>query len=260
MMLRLGVARGALLISLFTLCATPGFALPSVAAGARQALSLGTSYAPPFSTQDEDGLFDRTIRAAFLLLGIPVELRRLPAERSLLDASAGVIDGDVGRVAKVGDLYPSLLRVPTPVLRRRQFVAFSACTDMPAGAWSKIGAYHVGFVNGWKLFEPIVEGARSVTRVETTEALFELLARDRLDLAFSARIDGLLMGRRLGMRAVCVVPPPVAEVAMYLFLNERHADIVGPVSEVLAAFYETGAMAVIRRAVFARYGLAAEAP
>lgn len=253
-------ASGALLLLLLTLTAVPGLASPAVAGALRSTLVIGTTYSPPYSTPEGTGLFDRLLEAALALLGMQLEMRLLPAERSLLDANAGIIDGDVGRVAEVGALYENLRRVPTPILKRRQFVAFSTCRDLPEGAWTALGDYHVGFVNGWKLFEPLVAGARSVTRVDNTEALFSLLARDRLDMALTARIDGLLEAQRLGLKRVCIVPPPIAEVSMYLFLHARHADLVDPLGAVLAAMEETGASDLIRQAVFAQYGLAAAGP
>jgi len=260
MISRMGFPVGALPVFLVFLFALSGASAVAAVAGAPRTLVIGTSYSAPFSTECRTGLFDRVILAAFALLDISLEIRSLPAERSLLDANDGQIDGDVGRVATVAALYPNLRRVPTPVLHSRRFVAFGNCRGPATLSWTDLSRYHVGFVNGWKLFEPIVTDARSVTRVEDSEALFGLLARDRIDLAFSARIDGLMAARRLGLRRFCILDPPIAEVAMYLYLHKRHESLVTPLGEVLAAMTETGATRVIRRNVFARYGLLEEGP
>jgi hypothetical protein len=55
------------------------------------------------------------VKAAYEKLGIPVKFAILPGKRALAESSEGRADGEVHRIFEIGDVYPTLLRVPTPI-------------------------------------------------------------------------------------------------------------------------------------------------
>ena len=233
-MLRLTPLAGILLL----FCLNASASMPQV-------VRINSGYTPPLSTPDQDGYFDLLLKEAFSRIGLTVEIVLLPAERSLVEAARGQADGDVGRVAAIADIYPDLLMVPEPVLDQRQFVAFSLhpCSTPD---WASLAGKHIGFLRGWKIFEQNRILAASSIRTETLEQLFLLLEMGRIDLALTARLDGLVMTKNLGLDNVVVCEPPLAVQTMYLYLHRKHADLVLPLSNALREIKNDGTAETIK--------------
>jgi polar amino acid transport system substrate-binding protein len=241
----------------FWLLAVVAFGLGSMAFVAQAqgagTMLIGSSYSAPFSTPQGDGYFDLVLEEAFVRVGREVEIRLLPAERSLRDADSGRIDGDIGRIEGIEVFYPNLRMVPEPALDARQFVAFTLDEDIAITGWKDLAPYNLAFVRGWKIFEENTGGVASRTMVESTEQLFVLLDRDRADIVLSSRIDGLAAARAQGLRGVRVLDPPLAEMKMYLYLNDAHAELLEPLARALSSMKADGTCARIMADISRRY-------
>ncbi len=55
------------------------------------------------------------IKVAYSRIGISVETFELPGSRALKESSEGRADGEIHRIFEVGEAYPTLIRVPTPI-------------------------------------------------------------------------------------------------------------------------------------------------
>ena len=214
---------------------------------------IGTSYSPPLSTREDDGYFDLLLAEAFSRLGMKARTLMLPAGRSLKDANNGHLDGEVGRVQGIDQVYPSLVMVPEPVLSERRFTAFSVGMNPEIHEWEDLSPYNVGYVRGWKIFEKKSGSAKSLVPVDDTEMLFQSLKKGRIDVALSAELDGLAMAKKLGIQDVRVLAEPLAAKKMYLYLHKRHKDLTAPLAGALRALKEEGAVEEIRRRVSRKY-------
>lgn len=222
-------------------------------AGPPDPLVINTSYSPPYSSAKAEGILDRLLAEAFRRLGRRVEIRMLPAERSFQDANDGIADGDVGRIRGVDAIYPNLVIVDEPIIESRDFVAFSIRHEFPTPDWSALDPYNLGLVQGWKIFEAHTTNARSVTRARDTRALFRMLQHDRIDVALSARLDGLAMAHDLGIQGIRVLEPPLARLEMFLYLHRRHADLAPRLARTLRAMKADGAFERIRQSAIRKW-------
>jgi polar amino acid transport system substrate-binding protein len=202
-------------------------------------LVFGTAFGEPIAAQDGGGFFDRLIGLALGRLGHTLRIERPGAQRSLLAASQGLLDGDGPRICGVERAFPGLLRVDEPLMRV-DFVAFTRRDDVHVQEWSGLAPYDVGLVRGWRIVEEGAIGTRSLTRVRTPELLFRLLANDRADVAVLSRLDGLAITRRLGLDDVRVIDPPLARREVCLLLNERHVALKAPLEGVLREMKSDG--------------------
>ncbi len=222
-------------------------------ASAKRVITINSCYSPPLSSPSQDGYLDLVLQEAFGRLGLSVRVAQLPAARALKDAAAGHADGDVGRVAKIAMLYPTLKRVPTPILEQREFVAFARDPTIRLARWEDLAPYSVAYVGGWKIFEAGARHAHTVTPVESTEALFRFLSMGRTDIALSAKLDGLAVLKRLGLCDVQVVCKPLAVETMYLYLHESRKDLVAPLDRTLQAMRREGVLDAIEAQSLRRY-------
>lgn len=209
-------------------------------------LRFSTAFGPPVFNDDGSGYFNRIIGEACKRLGYEVEVDAPPAERALVNANAGLVDGDGPRVENLGEIgfYPNLLRVPIELIEI-DFVAFKRGLPVEGSGWAMLAPYNVGIVRGWKILEQHIVGTRSLFRAKTASQLFNLLANDRIDVAVIDRLSGLEAARKIGIADVVVKEPPLGRQPMYLHLHKRLSALVEPLATVLAEMKSDGTFARI---------------
>lgn len=208
------------------------FLVPTVGPDA-ETLLFNSSYSPPYSTTESDGILEQVLAEACARIGYGASFRQVPAERALLEANTGIADGVVARVPGIESTYPSLIFVPSATIPRRDFVAFTLDPRIAIGRWVDLSGHDVAIVRGWKIVEANVPGSASTVRAESTELAFRLLKRHRTDVVVNARLDGLDMARRLGIEEVIVHDPPLASLSLYPYLHRSRAALVPLLAQAL---------------------------
>ena len=197
-------------------------------------LTIGTNNTP-LDRQVLQALSDE----AFRRLGKDMKLINLPSERSLRSADRGEIDGEGLRVAGLQDRYPNLVQVDEPYVGI-SFVAFARDRGIRLDGWSSLADYRLAHVNGWKLFEAKTADAKVVNRVANPEQMFEMLQRDRVDLALYTLADGRAYIRDHGLVDIVALSPSLKDVDLYLYLHKRHARLAKEVGRVLREMKQDG--------------------
>ena len=200
---------------------------------------------PPFTTADRRGFLDIVAGEAFGRLGVTLRLVKLPAERGLINANAGIEDGDLTRIAGLEEQYPNLVRVPEKLLDN-DFSAFSKQRAIPS-SWEAVRRYSVGYLKGWKIYEQNLAGARRATTADNPEQLFRLLALDRIEVALYTQWMGLALLEERGIKNVYALEPPLASREMFIYLHKKHAALVPGLAGALRALKTEGFYERIRR-------------
>ena len=206
----------------------------SLSAHAAERIVLNTAAAEPLHRGDQSGFIDRVVADAFRRIGRDVLLIQLPAERALINANAGIDDGDAQRIAGLEKLYPNLVRVPESNMVM-EFVAFTRRPGLRLDGWSSLAGHSVGVIGGWKILERQIPEGVDVTRVKNAAQLFALLDAGRIDLAIFSRWQGTSIVERLGIRDVHIAEPALADQEVFIYLHKRHAGLVPGLAEALRA-------------------------
>jgi len=215
------------------------FLAPGLVLAARPRLTLATGTLPPLASRPgQVGFLEALAVEVFNRIGYDVALLKLPFERALINANAGVEDGDVFRAAGFERDYPNLMRVPERVLEL-DFVAYALRPEVQVREWVDLARYHVGYVNGWKIFERNVKAARDITTVRDLDQLMPLLASGRADVVLVDRWQGLWLAREAGL-VLRPLEPPLARAEMFIYLHRKHEALVAPVAAALAEVKRTG--------------------
>lgn len=215
---------------------------------AREPLLIANHPQPPLTTPQGDGPVDRVILEMFARIGLPARLVPMPYERSLVEASAGTIDGESSRLVGLERLYPGLVMVPESTYTQ-DFSAFAARPGIRLdGGWESLAPYHVGYLIGWKVLEENVTG-ESVTTVPDAKSLFAMLAHGRIDIAVYERISGAHLARDLGMTGIYALEPPLLSQKLYLYLNTKHEALVPALAKALRDMKADGTYAAIYKAL-----------
>lgn len=201
-------------------------------------LVLNDATAPPFTTTDGKGFLDAVAGEAFRRAGVRLQLVRLPAERGLINANAGIEDGELSRIAGLEAEYPNLVRIPEKLIDL-EFMAFSKNAALPASL-EVLRMRSVGHIKGWKIYEKQFAGAPNVVSADDPEQMFRQLQLDRIEVALYARWQGLSLIQRQGLKGVVALDPPLAKREMFIYLHKRHAALVPRIAEALRAIKAEG--------------------
>jgi len=185
------------------------------------------------------------VKAAYEKLGIPVKFAISPGKRALAESSEGRADGEVHRIFEIGDEYPTLLRVPTPINYIEPSV-FSKTHDFEVTDCAALKGYRIGIVRGVKHSELCTQGMEKVFVGDDLTGLMRMLNAGRLDFLITARINGLLMAKKLGLDAIKPLLPPLSRLWVYHYLHERHKDLVPTIDAVFKALQETRELEALR--------------
>ncbi len=164
-------------------------------ASAQQTLNLNTGGGPPFHTVEQTGFVDIVLQQAFRRIGVGVKITILPAERAMLNANAGIDDGETDRIAGLEKLYPNLMAIPEPVSNWK-FVAFAKQVKFPTAGWDSLRPYSVGYINGAKIFEQNTPKTVHLTKVGSVAQLFKVLLHGRAQIVLFEAWQGLAYRRR----------------------------------------------------------------
>ena len=201
-------------------------------------LVLNEANAPPYSNSERTGFFDVVAIEAFRRARLGLNLVKLPAGRALLLSNSGVADGELNRLSGIETQYPNLVRVPEK-LGDWYFVAFSKDASIP-GDIDAIRRRTVGLIRGWKIYESALAGAGDVIAVDDPDQLFRLLQLDRIEVALYIRFMGLEQIRKLGIKDVRILDPPLYVRETFIYLHQRHADLVPALAAALRAMKRDG--------------------
>jgi len=210
-----------------------------------------------FSTFPTDGmrlLFGHILDEAYARLGYEVELQGYPAERALLMANEGVVDGEAGRVSVVEKDYPNLVRVPTPLYVNRIVVLTKRRDIDPAKGWGQFARLRTCIRNGYKFLESKV-GGENCHLVSSYGKMLELLKNDRVDAGLAEYCDILPTLAVAELGDVRILDQPMAFNPMYHYLNRRHAALVPGIDAVLRDMAESGRMEELERHIKELHGV-----
>lgn len=211
---------------------------PGAIAAERPVLVLNDTNEPPYTTPERTGFLDVIAGEAFRRIGFELRLVKLPPERGLINANAGIEDGDMARIAGLEKQYPNLMRVPEKLVDW-EFSAFSKDTSIPS-SWKAIRQRSVGHIKGWKIYEQNLAGAEHVTTADDPGQLFRLLDLNRIEVALYERSLGAALAKQQGLKTVLPLAPPLATREMFIYLNKRHTELVPRLADALRAMKRDG--------------------
>lgn len=222
------------------------------ASHAERTLVLSNPFSPPTATDARDGTIDLIYAELGRRIGVKFELQAMSAERGLLNANNGIDDGDVSRIVGLEQQYPNLIRVPE-VIQHLQMMAFSRNANFRVTGPESLKSYDVGILIGWKILERMIVESHSLIKLATDRQLFTMLDKNRIDVAVIERLQGLYLLKEMKIEGVRVLEPPFVEVALYPYLNKKHADLVPKMAEALRKMKQDGTYQRILDTVRSRY-------
>ena len=186
------------------------------------------------------------LKLGYERLGIPIEIVEMPGKRALQESSRGRIDGEVHRIFRVGDDYPTLIRVPTPI-NYIEPTAFAKKLKLTVSGCNDLKAHRVGIVRGVKHAEDCTRGMENVQIVNSSKLLMQILHRDRVDIVITARINGLHQLKKLNLKGIHALSPSLSREPVYHYLHKKHASLLPDITRVLQEMEAEGRIKELRQ-------------
>lgn len=215
-------------------------------------LVLNDANSAPFTNEAGTGLVDVVAREAFRRAGLQLKLIRLPAERALLNANAGIDDGEVSRIAGMEKAYPNLMPVPEKLVDHH-FVAFTRNAKLKHATWDSVAPFSVGYIRGYKIIENSLPPETRTTTTTDAEQLLTMLDKGRVDIAIYRRWEGIALAKKMGIENIHIIEPSLAEKEIFIYLHKRHADKVPKIAAALRDIRAEGMFARACREAFSAF-------
>jgi polar amino acid transport system substrate-binding protein len=182
----------------------------------------------PLTMQIEDKLTQ-----AYRNIGYELHIQYLPAERSLKMSSQGKFDGELFRIAAVGQHYPQLLPVPVPLARVELYAFVRAGREHEFGLWQQEPNLRIGFVRGFKMAE-LYQVAGPKTIVNTPGQAVQMLQQNKIDLLLED-LQSLRDATAGDEHAAHLhkLPELLATEELFHFVHQRHQQLIPKLSEQL---------------------------
>lgn len=179
-------------------------------------------------------------------LNLPARASFLPSSRSLATSSKGKIDGEIGRIKKIGELYPTLIRVPTPYASLKG-VAVYINPEVKVTSVEDLSNYRVGILRGVSFTKKLVQNTTSIS-VDSVEQLFKMLIRNRVDLIiisdFTAELE---IAHHYQDHSIKISPTALVEFPIYHYLHQKNKDLIPKIDDELKALLNSNEIQEIRQ-------------
>jgi len=178
------------------------------------------------------------MQQAYKKLGIEAKVRYYPGNRSLRFSNEGHADGELFRIKGMNKDYPNLIRIPVPLLEL-ETMAYARRSNIEIDGWSSLSPYKLGFLRGFKKAEQNTQGMQTFS-AESMPALFDLLARGRLDIVIESRIGGRMFGAPKMQFDIRSLHPPIDKIKIFHYLHKEHKLLIPHIVTVLEQMKASG--------------------
>lgn len=187
------------------------------------------------------------LKVAYKRLAMPIKIVAMPGKRALIQSSTGRVDGEVHRIFEIGLSYPDLIRVPTPI----NFIEPTVFAIKPftVTGCADLKDYHIGRVRGIRHVELCTRDMMKIKVVNHSYELIQVLNDREIDIAITARLNGVLQIKKLGFTKVHALNPALGREPLYHYVHKKHKDLVPLVNKILIEMKESGELESIRKRV-----------
>jgi hypothetical protein len=224
----------ALKVIVITLCFYPTFVL------AKGLMTFSTIENSPYAAISEN-----VMRVAYSRLKTDILISDFPAERSILTANTGMLDGELYRIKNVQLKYKNLIMVPIPI-GKLEGIAITRNKSISIKKWEDLSNYQVCFRRGVKFAEAGLSNI-SARAVNSNKQLFTMLEQMRCEIIVIARITSIPLSIDLIKRQQVQLYQTVLQTyPLFHYLHKKNEHVAPQLTKVLKKMQQEGLIEKIR--------------
>ncbi len=186
------------------------------------------------------------LKVVYSKIGLSIRMVDFPGKRALMESSEGRVDGEVHRIFEIGEAYPALIRVPTPINYIEPSI-FSRNHNFSITNCAALKDYTIGIVRGVKHAEICTGGMKHVQVFDYSTEMIEVIDAGRIDIGITAKINGLWLSKKMDMKSVNLLSPPLSRNMVYHYLHRKHKELVFKIDKILVEMKESGELEILRK-------------
>ena len=202
-------------------------------------------------SDDYQGRADKIAKEALNRLGYELKVVVLPAERSLMMADLGHVDGELLRTRAIEQKYKNVIRIPVPIYHA-EFTVFSSKQEEPINDWSGLSGKAVGLINGIKIVEQNVPEQALISRAKNIRQLFHLLEIGRIQYAVFVKDIGEYFLSKNNISGISSGESILGSVPSYIYLNKKHMQLSKELTRTLRDMEKTGRFEELKKIDYGR--------
>lgn len=180
------------------------------------------------------------LREIYKQMGYEIEVRQFPAERALVMANSGKVDGEVARLKIIQEKYKNLVIIPIP-LYYSQGAIFTKKLNISIPGYESLKPYEVICLRGYKDAEKqLNKYGVKYTLVNSYSQIFLSLDSERFELGIASRLDGLKIIKELGLKEIKILESSLRINPTYHFIHKKHKHLVPQIITILQKLKEEG--------------------
>ena len=188
---------------------------------------------------------EQILKEVYKKLSITIVVRAVPGKRALYMASSGEVDGEVHRIWRIGDEYPTLLRV-LPPLNFIKPTAFSKNNNIKINGWNSIKKYSIGRTRGVRYAEVGTVAMENVSIHDSSFKTMFMLHNNRIDIAVTDLFNGKIQIVKQGLEGIHPLSPPLEVLPLYHYLHKKYSTLVPRGSKILLDMEKSGELKRLR--------------
>jgi polar amino acid transport system substrate-binding protein len=193
------------------------------------------------------------LKVAFQRMDVSVTFKRYPGVRALDMSSSGKADGEIHRIWEIGDKYPTLRRVPTPINYIETVGFVRKDTNFDIENCEDLKPHRVAIVRGIKHTEICSEGVEALTVVNDAKSMMKFLELGRADIVLDAGFNGLIQLKKSGLESsIKPLPKALGKSLLYVYVHEKHLALIPKLDDEFKKMLKRGEMSTIRDEVMQR--------
>ncbi len=172
------------------------------------------------------------LEEAYSKLGYTVEFKSLQDELALKKSNKGEMDGEMVRVVGIEKKYPNLIPIRVPYLIAENLLFAREDWSKKINEWDDLipivkDKGDIGLRAGLKKGEHELN-SRNIpfTIFNTNKDALKMLSQGKIDLVYEERLTGAAILKKLGIKNVKVIDPPLDSVALYHYVHKSNRHIV----------------------------------
>lgn len=182
---------------------------------------------------------------AYKRLKVDISVLDLPAERAVITANSGTVDGELYRIKNIQLKYKNLIMIPVPI-GKLEGIAISQNKSISMNNWEELSGHRVCFRRGVKFAE---KGLSNITArvINSNKQLMTMLEQKRCDIIVIARITSIpLMNRLIESKKIELYYNILQTYPLYHYLHKKNSHLVPQLTKVLNDMQREGIIDRVR--------------
>ncbi|UJF21211.1 substrate-binding periplasmic protein [Shewanella sp. OMA3-2] len=203
------------------------------------------SHAEEYHFASIESLFEQQVGQIVLpeiysKLGIDITITPMPGKRAQRAALYGKTDGEIMRIWSYSEENPTMLRVPTAYYQLETMAFVHKDSNIVLKSKVDISKYNILKIRGVKHTNNITADLRNVFDYDNTQTMMQALRDNPSSIALTNTADGLYTIKKLNIDYVKALPPALATLDLYHYVNQKHAALVPRLDTVIKTMKQSG--------------------